>query len=459
MAEQRPITTSRESYGNADSVVPVKPPRPVFSNGWYFNRGLHEYANRRKMGEWWAFSIIGESVRGKGFPDLVAYRKNPATGIYEILASELKRDEESELGEGQEDWLEAFAAMGITTQVWYGDNSKDLHKLYDILENGTAGYANVTRPPPRTPETSNRLYSWEGFFNNEVNDVAMHHGWRIFHADRANVVRGKDFPHWTMFRQNAETGKYEMLVAALKQYTNNEFGEGQEEWLEAFKQMGITTKVWRGDNPCDLDELYEIIEKGTAGHDNVTNLPPRASSPIPANFSVVMANTIDHIEGDEMTAGEKASLRLMDPANPGSAVFWKLIAQRGMEGVDVGKWGLITHGIALMSHGSGPAHNLRRPVGQVLYEGNGNGAVRGFYSEDRLATLLSARGQTLHRLLARLFRMLANERSSISWREMAWFILNEGYREEEADKSRIEIARAYYRAEQRSSQQSEAQGE
>ena len=48
--------------------------------------------------------------------------------------------------------------------------------------------------------------------------------------------------------------------------------------------------------------------------------------------------------------------------------------------------------------------------------------------------------------------MLANEGSAFNWREMAWFILNEGYNEEEADKSRIEIARAYYRAERRSAQ-------
>ena len=455
MKEQQATTQSGEPNGNPDGDAPVGPTRPVFSNGWYFNRGLHEYADRRKIGEWWAFCVIGEIVRGKGVPDLVAYRKNPDTGVYEVLAAELKREEESEWREGQKEWLEAFAAMGITTQVWYSDNRKDRDKLYDILENGTAGYTSVTEAPPRKTEDTNRLYSWEGFFNNEVNDTAMHRGWRIFHADGFNVVRGKDFPHWTMFRQNAETGKYEMLVAALKQYTNEEFRGGQEEWLEAFKGMGITTKVWRGNSLDDLSELYDVMEKGTAGHDSVTKLPPRVISQIPANFGVIMANTIEYIEGNEMTTGEKSSLRRMDPANPGSSVFWKLMAQRGMDGVNVGKWGLITHGIASMSHGTGVAHSPRRPVGQVLYEGNGDGAARGFYSEDRLATLLSARGETLYRLLARLFRMLANEGCSFNWWEMAWLILNEGYNEAEADKSRIEIARAYYRAEQRSNRQSE----
>ena len=65
----------------------------------------------------------------------------------------------------------------------------------------------------------------------------------------------------------------------------------------------------------------------------------------------------------------------------------------------------------------------------------------------------------MHRLLGRLFRMLANERCTCNWREMAWFILNEGYNEEEADKARIGIARAYYQAERRSLQSPESSNE
>ena len=77
-----------------------------------------------------------------------------------------------------------------------------------------------------------------------------------------------------------------------------------------------------------------------------------------------------------------------------------------------------------------------------------------FYSEDRLSTLLAARGDALHRILARLFRMLGNQGCAFNWRDMAWFILNEGYNEERADEARIEIARAYYRAEYSSYQAS-----
>ena len=110
-----------------------------------------------------------------------------------------------------------------------------------------------------------------------------------------------------------------------------EFGEGQEDWLKAFREMGVTTKVWLGDNPDDRREMYDIIEGGTAGHESETKPPPTGpNSPIPANFGVVIENTIESIESPELTTGASASLRRMDPANPNSPAFWKLMSQRGM---------------------------------------------------------------------------------------------------------------------------------
>lgn len=265
-------------------------------------------------------------------------------------------------------------------------------------------------------------------------------------------MRGKGFPDLAMFRKNPETGTFEMLVAELKRDANSEFGEGQEEWLEAFREMGITTKIWRGDSADDLAEMYEIIEKGTAGHDSVTEVAPHISTQIPVNFGIAMRNTIEYIQGNEMTTGEKASLRRMDLEKPNSAIFWKLMSQPGMRGVVPMKGGLIMHGIALMAHRDGRAHHATTPVGRALYVGGQQQpGERGFYSEDRLSTLLAARGPALHKILARLFRMLANEGVSFDWHEMARFILNEGYNEAQADQCRIKIASAYYRA-QRSAQ-------
>lgn len=305
--------------------------------------------------------------------------------------------------------------------------------------------------------TARPLFPREWLFNREVHEYATHHGWRPFHVDRSRRVRGAGFPDLAMFRKHPETGQIEMLVAELKRDAGSEFGEGQEDWLEAFNAMGITTKVWRGDNPQDLDEMYEIIEGGANGHDSVTSIPAPDARPIPRNFSVIMGNTIESIEGVEMSAGEKASLRRMDYANPNSSAFWKLMSQRGMDGVDVSKWGLITQGIALMAHG-GTAHRPRIAVGRALYlGGEQQPGERGFYSEERLAKLLATRGTALHDLLTRVFRMLANEGAAFNWHEMAWFILNDGYDVDEADQSRIRIARAYYGAARRGLQQPETQ--
>ena len=289
---------------------------------------------------------------------------------------------------------------------------------------------------PRTPR--------EWFFNKEVHDEAVHHGWRPFHVEGFRIVRGIGFPDLVMFRKNPETNQFEMLVAELKRHSGSPFGEGQTDWLEAFEQMGITTKVWRGDSDDDRQELADIIKNGTVGHTSVTKiLPEPSSSPIPASFGVVMDNTIETIEGDEITTGDKASLRRMNPANPSSAIFWKILSQRGIpRNADIRKWGLIMHGIAVMAHTAGLAHNPRIRIGHALYKGDGSRPP--FYSEQRLSTLLAARGDALHQILARLFRMLASQRCAFNWRDMAWFILNEGHNEERADEARIEIARAYY---------------
>ena len=291
----------------------------------------------------------------------------------------------------------------------------------------------------------------ERFFNDGVIDAAEHYGWRTFHLrDRQSIhiVRGRGFPDLVMFRKDPDTGHIELLAAELKRGYDSATTPEQDEWLEALKQH-IPAYTWR---PEEWAEIDDVLKNGVTGNNgNWQRKEEAVISSIPPNFGSLISNIIEAIESQEMTTGEKASLRRMNPSQPDSAVFWKLVSQHRMpRNFDIGKWGLITHGIALMSHTAGLAHNPRRPVGQVLYEGNGDGASQGFYSENRLAALLSARGETRHRLLARMFRMLANEGCPFNWREMAWFILNDGYDEQEAEKSCIEIARAYYRAEQRS---------
>ena len=169
--------------------------------------------------------------------------------------------------------------------------------------------------------------------------------------------------------------------------------------------------------------------------------------------------------------GDLAELRRMKPDEPDPAVFWRLLAESGLlETGDMSpavesKWGLILHGIALTTPTSRSdantdsdaprpsAHNPTVPVGLALFQGGDSNRTRAFYSETRLNRLLTARGPMLHTLLARTFRMLGSDQP-FNWRQMARLILHEGYREDSAEYVRHQIARAYYQAERRSSQQS-----
>ena len=154
--------------------------------------------------------------------------------------------------------------------------------------------------------------------------------------------------------------------------------------------------------------------------------------------------------------GGFAGLRRMDPDEPDTAAFWRLMAREELLGNPEieRKWSLILHGIALMTNTAGgediasrSAHDGRMPVGRALYE---NG-----YSETRFNRLLTAREDMLRVLLARMFRMLAANNVSFNWSEMAEFILLDGFDDDQAEDRRHRFARDYYRAERRSSQQSE----
>ena len=161
--------------------------------------------------------------------------------------------------------------------------------------------------------------------------------------------------------------------------------------------------------------------------------------------------------------GDLAQLRRMDPDNPDAAVFWRLMARQDLfRGYEIeAKWALIMHGIALMTrtnpNDGNPrtAHDGYTPVGRALFQGGDSQRDTGLYSETRFNRLMTARGPMLRTLLARLFRMLASADVSFNWREMASFILNDGYDEDVAEQARRRIAREYFQAERRHSQGSE----
>ena len=248
-----------------------------------------------------------------------------------------------------------------------------------------------------------------------------------------------------MYRRNAENDRIELVAAELKRGRDREPTAEQREWLEALRHH-IPAYTWY---PEDWDEIESVLEDGPSTENAGSAAASRAkrrrsNSQLPRDFNATIAGLAETIEAKEFERGDHAKLRRMNPDNPDTAPFWRLMSRQGMpRNPDLRKWGLIIHGMALVSHGEGLAHKPRISVGRALYEGDGKRVP--FYSDDRLAKLLSARGPTLHRLLARLFRML--EGCAFNWREMAWFVLNEGGNEHETDQARIKIARAYYQAE------------
>ena len=297
-------------------------------------------------------------------------------------------------------------------------------------------------------------YRLERHFSEDVIEEAHRHGWQTFHLRdwySKEIVRGRGFPDLVMYRMDAETGRSELVAAELKKSREYQPTLEQKEWLSALGQH-FRVFEWY---PEDWEEIDRVLRDGpngvnVSGQSSMLRSGSTVTSQIPRNFGTVIRGIAETIESKEFETGDRSRLRRMDPNRPNAAAFWRLMARDGIpRNPDVRKWGLIVHGIATMAHGAGLAHNPKRSVGRVLYEGGGNRVP--FYSEDRLATLLSAEGSTLFTLLARLFRMLASERCSFNWREMAWFILNEGCDEERTNDARVAIATAYYCAEHRSS--------
>lgn len=193
----------------------------------------------------------------------------------------------------------------------------------------------------------------------------------------------------------------------------------------------------------------------------ITETPEPAASPesaepqrAGASWGRIAVDCANRMTRANFERGDLAGLRRMEPHTPRPAIFWRLLAENGLleYGPDVeSKWALILHGIALMTRanaGDGQARNAHdgnMPVGRALSLSD--------YSELRFNRLLTAREEMLRTLLARMFRMLAAKDMTFNWREMAQFILNDGYDEAAAEQSRRRLARAYYQA-QRQSQES-----
>ena len=177
------------------------------------------------------------------------------------------------------------------------------------------------------------------------------------------------------------------------------------------------------------------------------------------SWGEVAVRIANHVASEGFGRGDLAALRRMDPESPDAAAFWRLTTRydvlRGVESER--KWGLILHGIALMTKTAGDdamgrsAHVRGMPVGRALFTGGDSDRTTAFYSESRFNRLLTARGPMLRTLLARMFRMMAAADVRFDWYQMSQLILSDG---ERAERIRRAIARDYYWAENRANRQS-----
>ena len=186
---------------------------------------------------------------------------------------------------------------------------------------------------------------------------------------------------------------------------------------------------------------------------------PRTWGDHAVHFAGVIATYPDH------DRGALADLRRMDPDSDDPAVLWRLLASRDLldnSNREVErKWALILHGIALMTRTAGAdrdsrsAHNGGMPVGRALYLGGESSRATGFYSETRFNRVLNAREDMLRVLLGRMFRMAAAAGITFNWWEMANFIRNADFGDDDAaELSRRRLARDYYQTQRRASAQS-----
>lgn len=209
-------------------------------------------------------------------------------------------------------------------------------------------------------------------------------------------------------------------------------------------------------DPEDSQENGEIDESGENGKNGEEGPDPQEETPQDPDGDRIVrtARRIAEIARSKPT--ELSELRRMDPDEPYGPVFDRLTAQERImpRGEDKARWGLIIHGMALMTPsgtggGSQGAHRARRSVGRALYLGGGNQRATPFYSEQNMTHLLSEKGQASRTRLQRVFRVLASDQAKLDWREMAKLILNDGTDEEGAEETRRRIAEDYFTAQRR----------
>lgn len=147
--------------------------------------------------------------------------------------------------------------------------------------------------------------------------------------------------------------------------------------------------------------------------------------------------------------GDLASLRRTAETDLRAPHYWRWKHRHGWPDRQDAAWATIIACMAILTaKGRNPdkpsPHRGDTPFGKVLCDGGDpewqqRRPLRPLISEQRLARLLNARGETRHRALLRIVRTLARDPVVFNCTDLAHFLL-----EQEADWPAQKIARTYY---------------
>ena len=299
-------------------------------------------------------------------------------------------------------------------------------------------------------------------FNQAVQALAVQHGWEEpFHIPAIAYQAAKNSRHPIpagfpdlVLRHHDEEGRCTVIVAELKtDDEENSFPSQQQRRFLKDLAQHIPAFIWR---PRDWEYIERVMTEGppeTSGQiiePSPVIVRSKEWLPPQRNIDAIVYRLVRDVGSPSFPRGDLAGLRRMNPEEPDTAAFYKLMAERGLlanQNLET-RWALIMHGIALMTP---TAHDSRTPVGEALFEGGNPGRANAFYSSLRLNRLLKAQGSVLATLMTQMFRMMSAANQPFDWREMATFILSEGIDEGKAEDVRRSIAQSYYRTEYRRS--------
>lgn len=164
-----------------------------------------------------------------------------------------------------------------------------------------------------------------------------------------------------------------------------------------------------------------------------------------------IAGRLDPIEGD-LSTGDRAELRRIEPDTPFTPTLWKLLLDYGVEDPPPWwtpsskereeewgrRWATLVMGMAHCAglHERGNPYDRGEEFGETLYETG--------WAEARLVRLLETPPDRLHEPLRRLAQYLSSKGEAADWTAVARLLLDT---DEDAEKTRLAIARGFYRAE------------